>query len=101
MLNPVKTAFIFNLSGTKLNIASTSSVCKMTHDDVTNVCSWVQAMPSCSDPVMFHYQIDATNGLVAEFTEEKGDRLTLDRLETGVIKNENGKLVWNAGMPAT
>jgi len=100
MINPVDGKFIFNLTRRKLNIGSTSNACHRVVDQMTNICSYVEGMPSGPDPVMFLPQMmGPDNGLVAKLSDDVNITLEVASLETGAILLRDGKLVWLGGMP--
>ena len=97
-----QTVYIYNYSGTELNIEATSPSCKLTYNGVHYVCTYARKMPSGQSPTTFSLQEGQESGLQAQPVSSSGPAsLKYSPLETGVIgvNESTGALQFTPGLP--
>jgi hypothetical protein len=94
--------YVYNYSGTTLDIEATATNCTQTFNGVNNVCSYAEEMPSRNRTLFFLDPTALQTGVQAQATEEGGPApLIFHPLETGqiVINERSGALEFKPGAP--
>ena len=97
-----KQVYIYNYSGTSLNIEATATSCTQTFNGVSNVCSYASNMPSDQKTIFYTKPSAAQTGLQAQVATGDGPApVTFHPLETGAIQinAQTGDLEFVPGVP--